>query len=382
MVDSVSIFSVYFLKIKLYQYTYVPTKYVILLYLKLYKYYVHYMHHSANYLNPTLDLEDLFYTEFRFVCWYRFKNPPPQPQPDYFISWNKVVSFLLAYLPLWTVRFMSTSVIFTHVCGAPLSSASPPGWLSAGVRWLVAVGHPAAGRGFCRPTASAHELPEAPLPKGPEPKTCPPAAQSSLWGNTHLPWYVTPEANLNKHRSPERPSGSKLSSGVCQCGAGPVIWFVLPVQIFSLWNGTQLSFQFAFPWLLVRLCIFHGTTGILGFPFCISCLLKREQRIVCNRWFLWCFKQFSVLWSFESTSFGTSWVCLLSGMEVVQDPSGFHLIWFFIFWVNVNGFCFFSVTPSWSYVLCLCHQGSIFGFLVAFVCLLLLPRLVSNFITL
>ena len=32
-------------------------------------------------------------------------------------------------------------------------------------------------------------------------------------------------------------------------------------------------------------------------------------------------------------------------------------------------FCFFSVTPSWSYILCLCHQGSIFGFLVAF-CLL------------
>lgn len=28
---------------------------------------------------------------------------------------------------------------------------------------------------------------------------------------------------------------------------------------------------------------FHGTTGTPGFPFCISCLLKREQRIVCDR---------------------------------------------------------------------------------------------------
>lgn len=93
---------------------------------------------------------------------------------------------------------------FSRTCVGLPSSASPPGFLSAGARWLGAVGHPEAGWGSCRPAASGTPPQEARTNDVP---TC---CQEHLWSNAHLPGCVTPVASVAEHRCPERWSRSKL----------------------------------------------------------------------------------------------------------------------------------------------------------------------------
>ena len=152
------------------------------------------------------------------------------------------------------------SMIFTHVCGAPQAV------LLHQDSWALG---PDDSRPWTIPRGAggpAVPLQVVPLPKGPEPETCPHAAKSTC-GVTPTclgalrPWPAWPNTAAQSG-GPDR-----NSPGVHQCRALPVTRSVLLVQIFSLWNGTQLSFQFAFPWLLVRICIFSGDHWNSGVSF-------------------------------------------------------------------------------------------------------------------
>ena len=214
------------------------------------------------------------------------------------------------YLHLWTVCFMSMSMIFTHVCGAPQAV------LLHQDSWALG---PYDSRPWTIPRwagGPAVPLPVVPLPKGPEPEMCPHAAKSTR-GVTPTclgalrPWPAWPNTAAQSG-GPDR-----NSPGVRQCRALPVTRSVLLVQIFHCETVHNYAFSLHSLDYLWEYASFQGTTGTLGFPFCIICLLKREQRIVCDRWFLQSCKQSSVLWSFERTNFGASWACLLSRMEII-----------------------------------------------------------------
>ena len=202
------------------------------------------------------------------------------------------------------------SMIFTHVCGAPQAV------LLHQDSWALG---PDDSRPWTIPRwagGPAVPLPVVPLPKGPEPEMCPHAAKSTRG--------VTPTC-LGALR-PWPAWQTPLPRAVVQIetpqecvSAEP---FLLPVPFYwckYFHCETVHNYAFSLHSLdyLWEYASFQGTTGTLGFPFCIICLLKREQRIVCDRWFLQSCKQSSVLWSFERTNFGASWACLLSRMEII-----------------------------------------------------------------